>query len=248
VARAVSSPIRVAIVDDHPVVREGTAAIVARQEDMQVVASAASVQELTDAQTDADVVLLDLRLGNEFGFGLLQQTDQQAAVVVLTAKMLTDEERALLAERTTAVRARGATDRREFLTGCACLIAGGLVSACASLATRPVPVTEGRVRLPLAKHPELTRPGGALKILPEGATNPLYVLRLDGDRFAVLSPICTHQGCTVDIQGPRLVCPCHGSTYDREGRVLRGPAERALARLGANLSDGVLVIEVASRG
>ena len=141
-----------------------------------------------------------------------------------------------------------AVDRREFVTACACLIAGGLISACASLAARPVPVADGRVRLVLADHPELGRPDGALKILPQGATNPLYVLRLDGDRFAVLSPICTHQGCTVDIQGPRLVCPCHGSTYDREGRVLRGPAERSLARVGAALSDGVLVIDVAARG
>jgi Rieske Fe-S protein len=100
------------------------------------------------------------------------------------------------------------------------------------------------MRLVLAEHPELTRAEGSLKILPQGATNPIYVLRLDGDRFAVLSPICTHQGCTVDIQGPRLVCPCHGSTYDREGRVLRGPAQRSLTQLAASLSDGVLVIDV----
>jgi cytochrome b6-f complex iron-sulfur subunit len=138
--------------------------------------------------------------------------------------------------------------RREFVASCACLVAGGLVSACASLAARPVPVAEGRVRIVLAEHPELTRPDGSLKILPDGASNPLYVLRVDRDRFAVLSPICTHQGCTVDIQGPRLVCPCHGSTYDREGRVLRGPAERSLARVGAVLSDGVLVIDLPTRG
>jgi cytochrome b6-f complex iron-sulfur subunit len=146
------------------------------------------------------------------------------------------------------LRSASPLDRREFVTTCACLIAGGLVSACASLAARPVPVADGRVRLVLAEHPELGRSDGALKILPQGATNPLYVLRLEGDQFAVLSPICTHQGCTVDIQGPRLVCPCHGSTYDREGRVLRGPAQRSLTRVGATLSDGVLVIDLAARG
>jgi Rieske Fe-S protein len=139
-------------------------------------------------------------------------------------------------------------DRREFVATCACLLAGGIVSACASLAARPVSITDGRVRLLLADHPELSRPAGALKIVPDGATNPLYVLRLDGDQFAVLSPICTHQGCTVDIQGPRLVCPCHGSTYDREGRVLRGPAERSLTRFGATLSGGALIIELPARG
>jgi cytochrome b6-f complex iron-sulfur subunit len=141
-----------------------------------------------------------------------------------------------------------ALDRREFVTACACLFAGGLVSACASLAARPVPITDGRVRLALAEHPELVRPGGALKILPQGATNPLYVLRLESGEFAALSPICTHQGCTVDIQGPRLVCPCHGSTYDRDGTVLRGPAQRALTRYGVTVSDGLLVIDVGASG
>lgn len=139
-------------------------------------------------------------------------------------------------------------DRREFVCTCACLLAGGLVSACASLVARPVPVTDGRVRIALAEHPELTRPDGSLKVMPEGASDPLYVLRLEDGQFAVISPICTHQGCTVDIQGPRLVCPCHGSTYDRQGRVLRGPAERALTRAAVQLSDGVLVIQVPSRG
>jgi cytochrome b6-f complex iron-sulfur subunit len=109
-------------------------------------------------------------------------------------------------------------------------------------------VTGGRVRLALAEHPELARPDGALKVLPHGAANPVYVLRLEGGDFAALSPICTHQGCTVDIQGPRLVCPCHGSTYDRGGRVLRGPAERALARYAVSVTDGVLVIDVGSAG
>ncbi|HVE94721.1 MAG TPA: Rieske 2Fe-2S domain-containing protein [Acidimicrobiales bacterium] len=145
-------------------------------------------------------------------------------------------------------RTGAGVDRREFVTTCACLVAGGLVSACASLAARPVPVADGRVRIVLADHPELTRADGALKILPQSATTPLYVLRLDGDQFAVLSPICTHQGCTVDIQGARLVCPCHGSTYDREGRVLRGPAARSLTRLSAAVSGGVLVIDIAARG
>jgi cytochrome b6-f complex iron-sulfur subunit len=141
-----------------------------------------------------------------------------------------------------------ALDRREFVCTCACLLAGGLLSACASLAARSVLVTDGRVRIALADHPELTRPDGSLKILPQGSTDPVYVLRMDDERFVALSPICTHQGCTVDVQGPRLVCPCHGSTYDREGRVLRGPAQRALSRFAVGVADGVLVIDVGTRG
>lgn len=46
-----------------------------------------------------------------------------------------------------------------------------------------------------------------------------------------ISMTCTHQGCTVhpNEQG-EFHCPCHGAVYDREGRVVQGPAKRDLAR------------------
>jgi Rieske Fe-S protein len=134
-------------------------------------------------------------------------------------------------------------DRRDFVATCSLAIIAPLLGACASLASHPVPIDRGRVRLRLADHPSLGQPGGAVKILPDGAMNPLYVLSLQSGAFAVLSPVCTHRGCTVDIQGTNLVCPCHGSTYDREGRVLRGPAERPLKRHDATVVAGVLEID-----
>lgn len=135
-------------------------------------------------------------------------------------------------------------DRREFVTACSISLLAPLLGACASLATHPVPVDGGRVKLLLTEHPALAKPNGVLKILPHGAKDPLYVLALPDGAFVAVSPICTHRGCTVDVQGPRLVCPCHGSTYDREGRVLRGPAERALDRHAARLVAGVLEIDL----
>jgi Rieske Fe-S protein len=63
--------------------------------------------------------------------------------------------------------------------------------------------------------------------------------------WVALSPVCTHQGCIVDVQGAALVCPCHGSTYDRQGRVVRGPAERALTSYPVREGPpGTLVIEL----
>ena len=109
-----------------------------------------------------------------------------------------------------------------------------------------VDTANGVVRLSLTEHPQLMSPPGVVKILPSGERDPLFVMTLGDDRFAVLSPICTHRGCTVGAQGEHLVCPCHGSTYDRSGAVLRGPAERPLRRYAARSSGGYLEIDLRS--
>jgi DNA-binding NarL/FixJ family response regulator len=59
-----STTIRVILVDDHPVVRFGLAAIIGLQPDMTVVAEAGSGEEACAicARQPADVVLMDLRL------------------------------------------------------------------------------------------------------------------------------------------------------------------------------------------
>ena len=137
-----------------------------------------------------------------------------------------------------------ACDRRDFvLTGTAAL-AIALLPGCASLVTRRVPLENGRVRLSLRQNPELAEPGGSLRLMPDGWEDPLYLLALDGGGFAALSSICTHRGCTVDLAGPGLKCPCHGSQYDREGRVTRGPAARSLTRYLVRTSGDELIIEV----
>ncbi len=84
--------IRVAIVDDHPVVRQGIAALLDGQPDIEVVGSAGSVDEGLEllARTAIDVLLLDIRLGTDSGLRLLRGGSAEAvaalpAVVVLSA-------------------------------------------------------------------------------------------------------------------------------------------------------------------
>lgn len=137
-------------------------------------------------------------------------------------------------------------DRGAFLrrSGGACLSVTLL--GCAGIVAIPIPVSGGRARLTLADHPELTRPGGSLSIRPHGSAVPLYVVRMEDGSYRVLSSECTHRGCVVGPEGSRLVCPCHGSEYDRQGRVLAGPATRDLDVLPSRLDDGVLLIDLVS--
>ncbi|MHB1397164.1 MAG: QcrA and Rieske domain-containing protein [Trichloromonadaceae bacterium] len=67
-------------------------------------------------------------------------------------------------------------------------------------------------------------------------------LMRDRDEIYALSLVCTHLGCTVTVLPERLICPCHGSSFDRNGRVLEGPARLALKRLSVVEREGFLEV------
>jgi two-component system NarL family response regulator len=68
-------PLRVLVVDDHPVVREGLLAILAMQSDMKVVGEAANAEEALalNVPDPPHVAVLDLRLPGISGIHLLSQ-------------------------------------------------------------------------------------------------------------------------------------------------------------------------------
>lgn len=80
--------IRIVVVDDHPVFRDGTAAILEREPDLAVVGIAADLdaaRTLLAHDPPPDVVLLDVRLGDQNGLAIVEELAARTAVVVLTA-------------------------------------------------------------------------------------------------------------------------------------------------------------------
>jgi len=58
--------------------------------------------------------------------------------------------------------------------------------------------------------------------------NGFFIVRRGANLFA-LSAICTHRYCKLDAETDRtFYCPCHGSTFDADGKVTQGPARRDL--------------------
>ena len=82
-----ATDVRLIVVDDHPVVREGTASLLAAQPGIAVVATAGSIDEAREAigRVEADVLLLDIRLGSDSGLRLLGDASDGPAIIVLTA-------------------------------------------------------------------------------------------------------------------------------------------------------------------
>ncbi|HPF51686.1 MAG TPA: Rieske (2Fe-2S) protein [Draconibacterium sp.] len=63
----------------------------------------------------------------------------------------------------------------------------------------------------------------------------------------VYSAHCTHLGCRIDkMEGNRLICPCHGSEYDLNGKVMKGPAYKNLTELKAQISEDGKTITIES--
>ena len=82
-------PINVLIADDHPVVREGLAAIVERREDMTVIGQAGNGQEAVALyrRHQPDVTLMDLRMPQMDGtaaIAAIREEFPNAAIIVLT--------------------------------------------------------------------------------------------------------------------------------------------------------------------
>jgi menaquinol-cytochrome c reductase iron-sulfur subunit len=65
----------------------------------------------------------------------------------------------------------------------------------------------------------------------------VYINKTQNNELIIMSPICTHLGCTVPFASEKdqkskpnlaLKCPCHGGEFDEWGRIIGGPPPRPL--------------------
>lgn len=111
--------------------------------------------------------------------------------------------------------------RRKFITTLTLLLASGTL-----LVRYLTPRASGKRKVLVSAAAADVPPGGALVFRTERVA-----LLKDDTGFYALNLICTHLGCTVVVTEDALSCPCHGSRFDRHGRVLSGPADRSLLRM-----------------
>ncbi len=123
--------------------------------------------------------------------------------------------------------------RRGFLkcaaaTSAAALLPGALLSACAAAASYRGVVAQGRVRVPAEQLSQISENAGLLVDAP-GLPEKIWLIRSEGEWLAIGSQ-CTHLRCQVQPLGGFIRCNCHGSTFQIDGRVVRGPASEPLRR------------------
>ncbi len=99
------------------------------------------------------------------------------------------------------------------------------------------PSVNQEIKINLDKNPELTNAGGYIY------TKNLIVINT-GNEYVALSKRCTHHQCTVEYEAifKELSCPCQGSAYNLNGKVLNGPASRPLKSFNVRKVDNILKI------
>jgi Rieske Fe-S protein len=81
--------------------------------------------------------------------------------------------------------------------------------------------------------------------LVQADNNTLLVARTGASTFSALTTICTHEACVITNGSAGVFeCPCHGSKYDAEGRVLVGPAALPLRSFATSFSGATLTISL----
>lgn len=107
-------------------------------------------------------------------------------------------------------------------------------------------------------EPPTKRRIGPPSEFPKGTTflpEARVFLLKDEKGFRALSAVCTHLGCSVDPapealrkeKGYEYLCPCHGSAFAADGRVLHSPATEPLPwRRVSEAEDKSLVVDLAS--
>ena len=93
------------------------------------------------------------------------------------------------------------------------------------------------------EFPQLSESYGSVRVNVAGipiASNQIVVTRMPGNQSYAVSSKCTHRGVAVDPfqKGKGLHCRAHGSQFDVDGRVVRGPARSALKLYSTNYDGG----------
>ena len=136
-------------------------------------------------------------------------------------------------------------ERRKFLEdACSlCLIAGsgfllGGLASCSSIPVYEAGLTGNKVTVPAS----LLADGTVHIVRPAGYAYDVALQRKPDGSILSLLLRCTHAENQVAWTGDGYYCSLHGSRYDENGVVTRGPAQRPLQHVIAEGSGAEVVL------
>jgi Rieske Fe-S protein len=105
-----------------------------------------------------------------------------------------------------------------------------------------LPVSENTVRMPATVFAK-----EQIQIVrPEGWFYDIAVRKTSANDFEAILLECTHQQNQLIANQSGYMCILHGSRFNLEGQVVKGPAERALKKFATSVDQGQVVIQLKS--
>ena len=136
--------------------------------------------------------------------------------------------------------------RRTVFKGVVAVCGAGALSACGNdgndaaappaVATSDGAPSSGGLRASLTSVEDIPAGGAVSAAAPDGSK--VLVARMPGDEVLAFSAVCPHEGCTVAPDDGQFTCPCHGSQYELNGDLKRGPARTGLTPFPVRVVDG----------
>lgn len=134
-------------------------------------------------------------------------------------------------------------ERRYFISwmtlGALVSVLPPTLSGCESGDTPPTPPSDETPQIDTSMREDGFQALGTIPQLEAEGTivdrrntpKPVLIFRHpETQAIVALNPMCTHQGCTVELSADENLfdCPCHGSQFGLDGAVLSPPAEKPL--------------------
>lgn len=139
-------------------------------------------------------------------------------------------------------------DRRNFIkSSCSfCLLAGAGIAATQLSSCSPknfnifkTTLNGNQISVPLNVFEN-----SSLQIVrPAGLYYDIAVQKKEDNSYEALVLLCTHQENQLTVTGNGYNCSLHGSQFNKDGKVLKGPASRPLEKFKTSISGNNLIIQ-----
>jgi len=137
------------------------------------------------------------------------------------------------------------TSRREFLHQAACgsclAIAGSSLLFLESCSSSSNVLTYDTNTFSIPKSEFATMPNIVVKHKNAGR---ILVKQISDSEYESISLVCTHSGGKVEEVGDGLKCSLHGSTFDKNGKLLGGKAQKDLPVYPTSAEGDNVVVKV----
>jgi Rieske Fe-S protein len=136
-------------------------------------------------------------------------------------------------------------ERRDFLKKSCVLCMGGTMLASFLESCSNIPIYHTTSDKKILKVPlnEFSN-SDYLVVRPGDIRYDIAVIKKNDNEYHSYVMVCTHADNLLRFNGNEFSCSLHGSIFDRNGNVQKGPAEKPLLSLTTTVLNGFLEIRV----